>query len=172
MQIIKKRLIPMAQQPLSRELIQVFYSLYANQMLSSAALTGGASATVTTGAAYNAVVNGVLVSKATAASLAALNGPTIQNTGSTCQAWIFTMDSAGTFFTLPGVPATTIAGIQLPTVYEINPTSGLPQIVVGMLTINNASVGAFVPATTLLNVANLNVIFNNTVGPFFAVQQM
>src|SRR5471032_333866 len=118
MQLIKKRLISLVPRQLSFELMKVFESLYGNQMLSSAALTGGASATVTTGAAFNAGVNDVLISKATAQNLAALNGPNVANTGATCQAWIFTMDSAGTFYTLPGVPAATIAGIQLPTVSD------------------------------------------------------
>lgn len=172
MQIIKKRLIPLAQRQLSWELIQVFGSLFMNQTLGSATLTGGASATVTTGTAFNSVVAGTLVSKASGASLAALNGPTITNTGNTCQAWIFTMDSAGTFYTLPGTPAATIAGIVLPTVTELNTTSGLPQIAVGSLTINNASVGSFIPATTLLNVANLNVVLHTTIGPFFPIQSI
>jgi len=169
MKAIQKRLLSIQEKNEAFALQKVFESLFNNQVLSSATLTGGASATVTTGAAFNALCNGLLVSKAASSSLAALNGPTIANTGSTCQAWVFTMDAAGTFYTLPGVPATTIAGIHLPIIQDVA-SSGLPQVVVGMLTINNASVGAFVPASTLLNVANLNVIFNNTVGPFFPIQ--
>lgn len=175
MQLIKKRLISLVPRQLSFELLKVFESLYGNQMLTSAVLTGGASATVTTGAAFNAVVNDVLVAKAITQSMAALNGPNVPNTVTPFQAWVFTMDSAGTFYTLPGVPAATMAGIQLPLIAEIANgagQSGLPQIVVGVLTINNASVGAFVPGTTLLNVANLNVILNSTVGPFFPIQAL
>lgn len=172
MQLIKKRIRAIPDQREAFELLKIFESLYNTQTISSAALTGGASATVTTGAAFNAVANGVLVSKATGASLAALNGPTIANTGATCQAWVFTMDSAGTFATLPGVPATTIAGIQLPVITEVSVSSGLPQVVVGVATINNASAGAFVPASTLLNVAGLNLILNNVTGPFFPIQTL
>jgi hypothetical protein len=173
MQNIKKRLTGLPDKKDAFALENLFFNLFNTQTLTSATLTGGASATVTTGAAITAIVNGVLVTKATGASLAALNGPNVANTGSTFQAWIFTMDSAGTFYTLPGVPAATLAGVQLPTVYEVangSGQSGLPQVVVGMLTMNNASVGAFVPATTLLNVSNLNVVFTNITGPFFPVQ--
>ncbi len=173
MQAIKKRLMSMSDRAEAFNLTKVFELFFNNQMLSSAALTGGASATVTTGAAFNAMVNAVLLSKATGASLAALNGPTIQNTGAICQAWIFTMDTAGTFYTLPGVPAATMAAVQLPIINDVASgagQSGLPQIVVGVLTITNASAGAFIPATTLLNVASLGVIFNNTTGPFFPTQ--
>lgn len=175
MQNIKKRLLSLPDKASAFTLINTFQSLFNTQMLTAATLTGGAAAVVTTGNAFNAIVNGILVSKATGASLAVLGGPTIANTGATCQAWIFVMDSAGTFYTLPGVPATTIAGIQLPPVNEVANFTGqsqLAQCVVGILTINNASVGAFIPNTTLLNVASLNVIFNNTVGPFFPVQNL
>lgn len=173
MQFIKNRLTCLPDRFVAFTHEKIFEKLFNTQMLSSAVLTGGASATVTTGAAYNAIVNGVLSSKATGLTLAVLNGPTIQNTGLTCQAWIFTQDAVGNFYTLPGVPAATIAGIQLPTVYE-NANgigqSGLLQVAVGMLTINNASAGAFIPNTTLLNVAGLNPILNNNVGPFYPLQ--
>ena len=169
MKAIQKRLLSLQERNDSFALQKVFESLFNNQVLSSAALTGGASSTVTTGATFSAVCNGLLVSKASGASMAVLNGPTIQNTGANCQAWVFTMDAVGAFYTLPGVPATTIAGIQLPIIQDVA-SSGLPQVVIGMLTINNTSVGAFVPASTLLNVAGLNVVFSNTVGPFFPIQ--
>jgi hypothetical protein len=128
-------------------------------------MTGGASATITAGNAFTCVVNGTLVAKASGTSFAALNGPNVANSGSTWQAWLLTVDALGNFYTYPGVPAATLVAVGIP---AINQSNG-QQAPVGFITMNNASVGAFVPATTLLNVANLNITYNNIQGPFFPV---
>jgi hypothetical protein len=162
---LKKRLLGLPSREEAFQLIKTFELLFNTQCLGSAALTGGASATVTTGAAFTAVVNGALVAKASGASLAALNGPTIANAGLPCQVWLLTVDAAGSFYTYPGTPAATIAAVGLP---SVNASNG-NQAPVGLITMNNASAGSFIPAATLLNVANLGITYNNLQGPFFPV---
>lgn len=169
---IKKRLLALSDRDLAFQLEKLFENLYNSQMLTSPALTVGATAAPTLGNAIAAVVGGLLVTKATATAMAALNGPTIQNTGSTFQAWLFAMDQAGTLTTYAGTPGATANAVVMPFVADQSSTSGLPQIVIGGLMINNASVGAFIPATTLLNVANVNPVPMNLTGPFFPIQYM
>jgi hypothetical protein len=149
----------------SWKLAKAFQSLFASQTLSSAVLTGGASATVTSGAAFTTVAGGVPVAHAAGAALAALNGPSVPNAGTTWQAWLLTADGLGNFYTYAGTPAATLAGVTLPVINQANG----PQAPVGFITMNNQSVGAFVPGTTLLNVAGLNLTLNNITGPFFPV---
>ena len=168
---IKKRLQGMGIDAGSMmQFMKLFESLYNTQMLTAAnwALTGAAP---TTGNAITAVVGGLLSTKASGTATAALNGPTIQNTGSTWQVWLFAVDQAGTLFTYAGTPGTTSQGAILPIVTDYS-TAGYPQAVIGSLLINNASAGAFVPGTTLLNTTGLNPVANSTVGPFFPIQYM
>lgn len=169
---LQKRINALSNRADAEQFTRLFKSLWNNQCLSSAGLTGGASAAVTVAAAFHAMVGGLLQTVPSSASWT-LTGPTITNTGNTCQAWLFLVDKVGTLSVMPGVPAATIAGIQLPLVPEMTIGAGTAGIalgdvpvVVGMLTINNASVGSFIPGTTLLNVASLGVVFSNTVGPF------
>lgn len=170
MQVIKKRLLALPNREVAFELMKVFESLFNTQCLTSAALVTGAVATINSGSAIHAVVNGQLVAKQAAAAFV-LNGPTIQNTGAICQAWLFAMDAAGNLFTFPGVPAATIALVTLPTVPELAPSAPFMQlVVVGMATMTNASVGAFVPGATLTNVAGLGLVLSNIAGPFFPIQ--
>jgi hypothetical protein len=181
MQQIKKRTATFADSRLGLELAKIFETFYAVQNLINPTLNvTGAAATVSTGNAIVAVVDGVLVSKASASTIA-LNGPTIANTGAINQAWLFTMDAAGALFAYAGVPAATLAGVQLPLIQEhtytagssglnAGGTMGLKQVVIGGMFMTNASVGAFIPGTTLLNVANLGIIGFGQVGPFFPTQ--
>jgi hypothetical protein len=162
---LKKRLLALPDRQSTFELMKAFELLFNTQSLASAGLTGGASATVTTGAAFTAIVGGIPVAKASGAALAALNGPNVANSGFTWQVWLLTVDALGNFYTYPGTPAATLAAVGLPIV---NASNG-PQAPVGFMTMNNASVGTFVPATTLLNVANLGITYNNIQGPFFPV---
>lgn len=164
MQIIIQWLLGLTVLADSWKIIKALQLLFINQTLSSAVLTGGASATVTSGAAFTSVVNGTLVAKASGASFAALNGPTV-TLAVPFQVWLLTMDALGNFYTYPGVPAATLAAVGIP---AINQSNG-PQAPVGFITMNNTSVGSFVPGTTLLNVANLGITYNNITGPFFPV---
>lgn len=174
MQAIKKRLISLPNAREGFELTKIFESLFNTQCLTSATLTGGAAATVTLGNAITAMIAGQCVSKASASAFT-LNGPTVLT--ATSQVYVFLMDSAGTLSVLPGVPAATLAGVQWPVIPELTlgaGTGGLaignPAVVVGSMTMTNTSGSSFIPATTLLNVANLGLVFNNTVGPFFPIQ--
>lgn len=165
---IKKRLLALGDGTAAFQLEKLFEYLYNTQMLTAAnwALTAAAPAT---GNAIMAVVGGLLSTKAAGTSTAALNGPSIPATGATWQVWLFTMDQIGTLYTYAGTPGTTAAAAILPNIPD-QATSGLLQVVIGGLVINNASAGAFVPGTTLLNVAGLNPVAINTVGPFFPIQ--
>lgn len=161
---IKQRLLSLAIKRDSFNFIKIFESLYRTQLLEEINLTGGASATVTTGIAGTAVVGGTLVAIANGSSMAALNGPTV-TTAVPWQVWLLTVDSQGNFYTYPGVPATTLAGVGIPTMDQ----SKGAQAALGFITMNNASVGSFIPGTTLLNVANLNIVYNNIQGPFYPI---
>ena len=168
---IKKRLQGMGIDAGSlMQFMKLFESLYNTQMLTAAnwALTGAAPIT---GNAITAVVGGLLSTKAAGTSTAALNGPTVQNTGATWQVWLFALDQTGTLLTYAGTPGTTSQGAILPMIPELAIT-GYPQAIIGGLLINNASAGAFVPGTTLLSTAGLNPVANSTVGPFFPIQYM
>lgn len=168
---IKKRLQGMGIDAGSlMQFMKLFESLYNTQMLTAAnwSLTGTAPIT---GNAIAAVVGGMLSTKATGTSTAALNGPTVQNTGATWQVWLFTLDQTGTLFTYAGTPGTTSQGAILPMISDYA-TTGYPQAVVGGLLINNASASAFVPGTTSLSTSGLNPVAYSTVGPFFPIQYM
>ena len=172
MQIIKKRLLAISSRPLAFELLKLFEGLFETQCLTSAGLTIGAAATVTLGNAITAQVNGVTVTKA-ATSAITLNGPTIPNSGASSQVWVFAIDAAGTLLCYPGNPGVGLANVTWPIVPEVANgagQSGLPIAVIGSMTMTNASVGSFIPNTTLVNVANLGIVVNNTVGPFFPIQ--
>lgn len=168
---IKKRLAAMSDGTAAMQLQKLFEGLYNSQCLTA----GNWIATAAAPALGNAIAvmcGGMLVMKALGFSTAALNGPTIATTGATWQAWIFTTDQAGNMVTYAGTPGATSASILLPYISDYNGLSGLPQTVIGALVINNGSGAAFVPGTTLLNVAGLNPVTINTVGPFFPFQFM
>lgn len=181
MQQIKKRTTTFADSRLGFELSKIFETLYATQNLISPTLNvTGAAATASLGNAIVAVIDGQMVTKASASTIA-LTGPTIANTGATWQAWLFTMDAAGALFCYAGVPAASLSAVQLPLIQEhtytagstglnAGGTMGFKQVVIGGMFMNNASVGAFIPGTTLLNVASLGIIGLNQVGPFFPTQ--
>ena len=124
MQQIKKRTATFADSRLGLELAKIFETFYATQNLINPTLNvTGVAATVSTGNAIVAMVDGIAVTKA-AASTIILTGPTIANTGATSQAWLFTMDPAGALFAYAGVPAATLAGVQLPLIQEHTYTAG------------------------------------------------
>ena len=165
---IKKRLLALGDGTAAFQFEKLYEYLYSTQMLTAAnwVLTGAAP---TAGNAVAMVVGGQLSTKASGTSTAALNGPSIPNTGSTWQTWLFTMDQAGTLYTFAGTPGAQAAIVPFIPDYA---TSGLLQVVIGGLVINNASAGAFVPGTTTLITAGLNPVGINTVGPFFPIQYM
>jgi hypothetical protein len=168
---IKKRLAAMSDGTAAMQLQKLFEGLYNSQCLTAANWVATATAPAL-GNAIAVMCAGMIVMKATGFAAAALNGPTVALSGATWQAWIFTTDQAGNMVTYAGTPATTAAGITLPYISDYNGVSGLPQTVIGALVINNGSGAAFIPGTTLLNVAGLNPVTINTVGPFFPFQFM
>jgi hypothetical protein len=132
-----------------------------SQTINPAALRikgGAASATVQTNAASLYVANGKLVSKATALDLPALVG-TVAN--GTFNVFAFFIDATGTFTTAMGLPASTLAGVQFPTIPERS-------AVVGFVVINPTGTGNFVGGTTALDDATVvpNAVFANTTGAF------
>jgi hypothetical protein len=132
-----------------------------SQTINPAALRikgGSASATVQTNAASLYVANGKLVSKATAQDLPALVG-TVAN--GTFNVFAFFIDATGTFTTAMGLPASTLAGVQFPTIPERS-------AVVGFVVINPTGTGSFVGGTTALDDATVipNAVFANTTGAF------
>jgi len=174
MKAIKKRLVTLPNPREAFELLKSFEYLYNTQNLISPALNvSGAAATVSLGATIVAIINGQLVQKASGQTIT-LNGPTVPNSVTPWQVYLFTMDAAGSLYCYAGQPGASLAAVQLPVIDEVSFTPGAgggvmgpQQCVIGGLIINNASAGAFVPNTTLLNVAGLNPIAINTVGPFF-----
>ena len=132
-----------------------------SQTITSAALRikgGSASATVQTNAASLYACGGKLVSKATALDLPALVG-TVAN--GTFNVFAFFIDATGTFTTAAGIAASTLAGVQFPTIPERS-------AVVGFVVINPTGTGNFVGGTTALDDATVvpNAVFANTLGAF------
>lgn len=165
MQLIKKRILALSDRREAFELLKVFEALFTTQCLGSAglAINGGGATTVKAGNAFSALVANVHVYKPAATVLTALPAlplvPTLQY-----QMWTFTIDGAGNLYTLPGAPALTLAGVQIPIVPE-SPV----QAVIGSLVLYNGTAGAFTPNTTALDTALLVPAYNSTVGPFFPI---
>lgn len=163
MQLIKKRILALPDRREAFELLKVFETLFTTQCLGSAglAINGVGAATVRAVNAFSALVANVHVYKAAATALTALPAlplvPTLQY-----QMWTFTIDGAGNLYTLPGAPALTLAGVQIPIVPE-SPV----QAVIGSLVLYNGTAATFTPNTTALDTALLVPVYNSTVGPFF-----
>lgn len=119
------------------------------------AIKAGSSALAKTVNTITCVIDGVLVQKA-AADCAVLSGATVAD-GSK-NVYVFCVDAAGTFTTLPGTQATTIAGIVWPTI----PSN---VAVVGYLIVATAA-ATFVPGTTALDAGTVTATYVNTPFPF------
>ena len=165
MQLIKHRLLAMCDRREAFELIKVFESLFNTQCLGQAglAINAAASPSVKASVAFSALANGVLVYQPAATLMAALGGATLATLQ--YQMWIFTIDGAGVLRTYAGVPALTLAGVQIPTVPEVP-----QQAMIGSLVLYNGTAAPFIPGTTALDVALLVPVYNNTTGPFYPVQ--
>lgn len=109
---------------------------------------GSAAAKVKTAAVLWYFLDGILRTKAATDDLWTLTGPNLPETGANCRKYLLCLDASGTATVLQSGDATTLAGCALPPY----PTG---KCVVGILNIVNTSVGAFVPGTTLLTVANV-----------------
>lgn len=144
-----------------RPILRALGDRYSSQTINSAALRikgGSASATVQTNAASLYVCGGKLVAKATAQDLPVLSG-TVAN--GTFNVFAFFIDSTGTFTSVMGLAASTLAGVTLPTIPERS-------AVVGFVVINPTGTGSFVGGTTALDDATVvpNAVFANTIGAF------
>src|ERR1044072_1343041 len=121
------------------------------------AIKTGGSAIVKTVSTINAIIDGVLVSKA-AADCAALVGTV---TNAKFNVFVFTVNASGTLTTYAGTQATTRAGVVWPTI-----TDG--EAVVGFIEVNPTGTGDFVGGTTALDDGTVvpNVVYVNTPFPF------
>jgi hypothetical protein len=106
--------------------------------------------------AINAIIDGVIISKA-AADMAALSGAVVP-TGSK-NVYVFCVDVSGNLTALAGTAATTLAGIVWPTVLD-------GTAVIGFIIVDNATGSNFTPGTTALDTASLTVTYVNTPYPF------
>lgn len=118
---------------------------------------GSASAIVQTNAAYYALIDGKLVTKASATDIA-LSG-TVAN--ATFNVWAFTINIAGTITATQGGAATTLAAVKFPAIPEASAC-------MGFVIINPTGTGTFTGGTTALDDATVapNAVFINTVGLF------
>lgn len=165
MKAIQKRLQTIADQSDKFALTHIFQGLFKNTVLSVGTVTTSAAATLATAADIVALIDGVLVDKATGSTFA-MTGPTIANSGSATQTWLLVMDNAGNLTTLAGTPAATLGATTLALVADTAPRLQP----VAVITLVNGSVGSFVPGTTLCNVANLTWAFYPIVGSLWPVQ--
>lgn len=131
---------------------------FANLVFNSGglAIKTSSSALAKTANAINAIIDGVLISKA-AADMAALSGSVVAN-GSK-NVYVFTVDVSGNLATLAGTAATTLAGILFPTIPE-------GQAVIGFIIVDNGTGSNFTPGTTALDTGSLTVTYVNTPYPF------
>ena len=164
---IKKRLITLSEARDSIELQKVFEQCYNTQCLSSAGLTGGASATWSTANAVTYIINGNLYAKATLSTQAIPAAAALSATGQNAVMVTVGLDAAGNVNTFTsGVSTAPNAAGALAGIIPAQVSDGIA--VIGQIIIqSNATV--FTPASTLLNAAGITVTLLNTVGPFFPV---
>jgi len=132
-----------------------------SQTINSAALRikgGSASPIVQTNAASAYVVNGHLVTKATALDLPALVGTVTEDN---FNVFAFFIDQAGTITSAMGIQASTLFGVVFPNIPE-------NKACIGFVIINPTGTGNFVGGTTVLDNATVvpNAVFCNTLGAF------
>lgn len=113
------------------------------------AATGGAAATVITTNAMNFTVKGRTYTK-TATAAIPLTGVS-QAAGGVVRYYLMYITAGGTIACMQS------SGAEIPTIQEVIAAGIDPLAVVffGVMKMTNSSVGAFIPGTTLLNVANL-----------------
>jgi len=132
-----------------------------SQSLSSAGLVikAGSSAIVKTGsAAYYAVAQGKLVTKAGSTDMAALVGTV---TNAKFNVYCFYVDSAGTLTSQIGTEGATLAAV-------VWPETPVGKAQLGFIVVNPTGTGNFVGGTTALDDATVvpNVVYVNTQGAF------
>ena len=130
-----------------RKLINAIADRKSCIMITTAALVikAGASALVKTGAAFYAVVEGKLVTKAAATDMAALAG-TVLN--ATFNVFVYYMDSAGTLSTQMGTAGATLGQVTFPPTPE-------RRVIIGFTIINPTGAGSFVGGTTAIDDAGV-----------------
>lgn len=142
-----------------RSILTRVYNALSTQTCTSAALRikgGSASPTVQTNAAWQGIINGIPVTKATAQDLPALSGSV---TAGTFGLWVHAIDVAGTLYTIPGtIAAASQSALRFPEIPD-------GYAVIGY-TIVTISSGTFTAGTTNLDAANVTATFVNTVGAF------
>lgn len=141
-----------------RALLNSIYDRLSSVSLTSAALAGTAVTVPSTGAAWVASINGILVQKATSTAMPALVGTV---TNAKFNVYAFFVNSAGTVVSAMGTEAATLAGVVFPPI-PVN------QAVLGFIVVNPTGTGNFVGGTTNLNDVTVvpNVVFVNVVGAF------
>jgi hypothetical protein len=113
---------------------------------------------VKAGAAFYAMVQGKLVTKAINTDMAALAG-TVAN--ATFNVYAFFIDSAGNLTSAMGTAATTLAGVVFPPIPQ-------GKACIGFVIINPTGTGNFVGNTTALDDVTVvpNAVYVNTIGAF------
>lgn len=129
------------------------------QSLTSAGLVikaGGGVLVKTGSAAYYAMVQGKLVTKAAATDMAALSG-TVANAA--FNVFVFYVDGAGTLTSAMGTAGTTLARVVFPAI-PVN------KAMIGFIVVNPTGTGDFVGGTTALDDATVvpTVAYINTLG--------
>lgn len=144
-----------------RQAINALADRLSSQMNSTAGLVikAAASALVKTGAAaFHAVANGVLVTKAAATDMAALSGTV---TNAKFNVYVYFIDSAGTLTTVMGTEGATLALVKFP-----QTPVGKP--IIGYTVINPTGTGNFVGGTTAIDDATVvpNAVHVSVLGAF------
>lgn len=131
-----------------------------SQLLVSGGLVikGAASALVKAGSAFQAIANGVLVTKTVNTDMAALVGTV---TNASFNVYVFFVDSAGVLTSAMGTEGASLAAVVFPTI----PAN---KACIGFIIVNPTGTGDFVGGTTALDDATVipNVVYVNTPYPF------
>ena len=132
-----------------------------NSLLTSGALAihGASSPNAKTTATMYYLLDGQLYSKAATDPLTALSGTV---TNAKFNAFVFSINSAGTVSVQMGTEAATLGAVTLPTVTDGN-------VPFGMIVVNPTGTGNFVGGTTNLDDGTVvpNAVYINLVGEFF-----
>lgn len=118
------------------------------------AIKAGASALVSTSAAFAAIAGGVVVRKAAATDMAALVGSLATAKSAL---WAFYIDAAGTLTT----SAKTADAATHDAALALLPATPANKALIGFIVADNATGSAFVGGTTALDTASLTVTYYN-----------
>ena len=169
MRQVHKALAEVFDDPTRRGIAKAFAYFFKNQPLVPTVLSSGAAVYFTMTPAWLGLVDGVTVSLPTSTHLTPAGTLSVPNSGSNIAVYGWAVDKLGTVYAFGGQQNfSSVGSIIWPTPPDTN--DGPLPFVYAVLT--NGSAGAFVPGTTLTNVASLAWQFVYEADAFYALNNL